>query len=94
MVDRFEIDQFLAQASLMLQEEANIDDNKILLKDFDLEQNEHFIKFVFIPYFKDIYIDLASKNDKKAKGINKVVFIEVTLNLFILIVREFAWNVE
>jgi hypothetical protein len=78
----------------MLQEEANIDDNKILLKDFDLEQNEHFIKFVFIPYFKDIYIDLASKNDKKAKGINKVVFIEVTLNLFILIVREFAWNVE
>jgi len=46
------------------------------LKDFDLEQNEHFIKFVFIPYFKDIYNDLADKSDKKAKGINKIVFTE------------------
>lgn len=52
--------------------------DRIYLKDFDLEQNEHFIKFVFIPYFKDIYNDLADKSDKKAKGINKVVFNEVT----------------
>jgi hypothetical protein len=51
--------------------------DKIFLKDFDLEQNEHFIKFVFIPYFKDIYNDLADKSDKKGKGINKIVFTEV-----------------
>jgi hypothetical protein len=51
--------------------------DKIFLKDFDLEQNEHFIKFVFIPYFKDIYNDLADKSDKKQKGINKIVFTEV-----------------
>lgn len=46
----------------------------ILLKDFDLDENEHFIKFVFIPYFKDIYNDLAAKSEKKAKGITKLVF--------------------
>lgn len=46
----------------------------ILLKDFDLDENEHFIKFVFIPYFKDIYNDLAKKSDKKSKGITKIVF--------------------
>jgi len=51
--------------------------DKIFLKDFDLEQNEHFIKFVFIPYFKDIYKDLEDKSDKKSKGINKIVFTEV-----------------
>ena len=32
---------------------------QIFLKDFEMEQNEHFIKFVFIPYFKDIYVDLS-----------------------------------
>lgn len=53
-------------------------ESKILLKDFDLDQNEHFIKFVFIPYFKDIYNDLAAKSDKKSKGINKLTFTEVS----------------
>lgn len=42
-----------------------------------MEQNEHFIKFVFVPYFKDIYNDLSDKSDKKAKGIDKVVFNDV-----------------
>ena len=42
-----------------------------------MEQNEHFIKYVFIPYFKDIYSDLAQRSDKKNKGINKVVLLEV-----------------
>eukprot|EP00347_Sterkiella_histriomuscorum_P019499 403341396 len=51
-------------------------EDKIFLKDFDLEQNEHFIKFVFIPYFKDIYNDLHEKSEKKGKGINKIVFQE------------------
>lgn len=49
-------------------------EDHILLKDFDLDENEHFIKFVFIPYFKDIYNDLAAKSDKKARGITKLVF--------------------
>lgn len=64
---------------------GNEDDGKILLKDFDLEQNEHFIKFVFIPYFKDIYNDLAEKSEKKAKGINKIVFTEVSFKLVVII---------
>jgi len=32
---------------------------------------------VFIPYFKDIYKDLSERSDKKAKGINKMAFLEV-----------------
>ncbi|CDW90010.1 myosin light chain kinase [Stylonychia lemnae] len=54
----------------------NEQEDKIFLKDFELEQNEHFIKFVFIPYFKDIYLDLFTKSDKAGKGINKIVFQE------------------
>ena len=50
---------------------------KIYLKDYDIEENEHFVKYVFIPYFKDIYRDLAERSDKKAKGINRIVFLEV-----------------
>ncbi len=50
------------------------DDDHIFLKDFDLDENQHFIKFVFVPYFKDIYNDLAAKCEKKAKGITKLVF--------------------
>ncbi len=51
--------------------------DKVLLKDYDIEQNEHFVKYVFIPYFKDIYKDLAERSDKKVKGINHIAFIEV-----------------
>jgi len=51
---------------------------KIYLKDYDIEENEHFVKFVFLPYFKDIYTDLAEKSDNKTKGINKLIFTEVT----------------
>lgn len=57
--------------------DPNID--KIVLQDLDIEQNEHFIKFVFIPYFRDIYTDLAQKSDKHAKGISKIIFTEVLL---------------
>ena len=39
---------------------------KIYLKDFDIEENDHFVKYVFIPYFKDIYKDLAERSDNKA----------------------------
>jgi hypothetical protein len=51
------------------------------LKDFDIEENEHFVKYVFIPYFKDIYRDLAERSDKKSKGINRIVFIEVSAHI-------------
>lgn len=56
---------------------------KIYLKDFDIEENEHFVKYVFIPYFKDIYKDLAERSDKKSKGINRIVFIEVRIQIVI-----------
>lgn len=62
---------FSAQSSLM--------SSKVYLKDYDIEQNEHFVKYVFIPYFKDIFKDLAERSDKKAKGINHIVFIEVSI---------------
>ena len=55
--------------------------DKVFLKDYDIEQNEHFVKYVFIPYFKDIYKDLAERSDKKTKGINHIVFIEVSTKL-------------
>ena len=65
---------------------------KIHLKDFNLEENEHFIKSVFIPYFKDIYNDLCAKSDRKDKGINKVVFTEVTYAFQFYIVCKLARN--
>jgi hypothetical protein len=48
-----------------------IDDNIIL--------NEDFKKNVAIPYFKDIYKDLAAQSDAKSKGINKVSMMNVSL---------------
>ena len=48
-----------------------IDDNIIL--------NEAFKKNVAIPYFKDIYKDLAAQSDAKTKGINKVSLMNVSL---------------
>lgn len=53
--------------------------DKVYLKDYDIEQNEHFVKYVFIPYFKDIFKDLVERSDKKTKGINHIAFIEVKL---------------
>ena len=68
---------------------------KIYLKDFDIEENEHFVKYVFIPYFKDIYKDLAERSDKKTKGINKVAFLEVSvLKVVISIVCKLTRNSE
>ena len=63
----------------MKEEESTI--QKIYLKDYDIEENEHFVKYVFIPYFKDIFKDLAERSDAKAKGINRIVFLEVSLKL-------------
>ena len=41
--------------------------------------NEEFKKNVAIPYFKDIYKDLAAQSDAKSKGINKVSILNVSL---------------
>jgi hypothetical protein len=71
--------------------QPDYDIDRILLKDFDLEQNEHFIKFVFIPYFKDIYNDLANKSDKKSKGINKLVFTEVST---LIVTKSFSMRIS
>ena len=46
-------------------------DDKIVL-------NEDFKKNVAIPYFKDIYKDLAAQSDAKSKGINKVSILNVS----------------
>merc|ERR1712110_1069415 len=46
-------------------------DDKIVL-------NEDFKKNVAIPYFKDIYKDLAAQSDAKSKGINKVSILNYT----------------
>ena len=40
--------------------------------------NEEFKKNVAIPYFKDIYKDLAAQSDAKSKGINKVSILNVS----------------
>ena len=51
-----------------------VDDNIIL--------NEEFKKNVAIPYFKDIYKDLAAQSDSKSKGINKVAILNVSHHIF------------
>jgi len=51
--------------------------NKIYLKDQDIDENSDFIELVFLPYFKDIYKDLGDRSQSKGKGINKMIFIEV-----------------
>lgn len=50
---------------------------KIELIDDNIIFNEEFKKNVAIPYFKDIYKDLAAQSDAKSKGINKVSILNV-----------------
>jgi len=52
---------------------------KIELIDDSIILNEAFKKNVAIPYFKDIYKDLAAQSDAKSKGINKVSMMNVSL---------------
>ena len=51
---------------------------KIELIDDSIILNEEFKKSVAIPYFKDIYKDLAAQSDAKSKGINKVSVLNVS----------------
>lgn len=51
---------------------------KIELIDDSIILNEEFKKNVAIPYFKDIYKDLAAQSDAKSKGINKISILNVS----------------
>ena len=46
--------------------------------DSNIILNDDFKKNVAIPYFKDIYKDLAAQSDNKSKGINKVTVLNVS----------------
>jgi len=50
--------------------------DRLVISDFSEIESEAFKKEVVIPYFKDIYKDLASRSDKKSSGINKVTIID------------------
>lgn len=50
----------------------------MFLTEYDIQQNEHFVQYVFMPYFKDIYKDLSARSDKPNKGINRLVFLDVS----------------
>lgn len=53
-----------------------IDLSRLIIEDFSEIESEQFKKDIVIPYFKDIYKDLASRSDKKSSGINKVTMID------------------
>jgi len=55
---------------------SNIDLNRLTIPDFSEIESEPFKKDVIVPYFKDIFRDLASRSDNKKAGINKVTIIE------------------
>lgn len=67
-----------------------IDFSKLEIEDFSEIESETFKKEVVIPYFKDIYRDLASRSDKKSSGINKVTIIDYCGLPGILAERFFA----
>ena len=50
--------------------------SQIEVPEFSSVESETFKKEIVIPYFKDIFKDLAQWSDKKDKGINKVTIIE------------------
>ncbi len=49
---------------------------QIEVPEFSSVESETFKKEIVIPYFKDIFKDLAQRSDKKEKGVNKVTVIE------------------
>ena len=70
------------QPATQLQGAGSLNDltGKIELIDDNIIFNEEFKKNVAIPYFKDIYKDLAAQSDAKSKGINKVSILNVSLS--------------
>ena len=76
----YKIDRYLSSEMVEKAQETSSDPvAKIFLKDFDIEENEHFVKNVFIPYFKDVFRDLSERSEKKSHGISKLIFLEVRL---------------
>jgi len=55
---------------------SEIDFDRLVIPDFSEIESDTFKKEVVIPYFKDIYKDLASRSDKKTSGINKITIID------------------
>lgn len=53
-----------------------IDFDRLEIPNFSEFESEQFKKDIVVPYFKDIYRDLASRSDKKSAGINKVTIID------------------
>lgn len=54
---------------------------KIELVEDSIILNEEFKKNVAIPYFKDIYRDLVSQSDNKAKGVNRITILQVKMKI-------------
>jgi len=69
-----------AEGSAQIQGAGALQDltGKIELIDDNIILNEEFKRNVAIPYFKDIYKDLAAQSDSKSKGINKVSILTVS----------------
>lgn len=56
--------------------ESSESSDKIEFKEMSEQISEEFKKNVCVPYFRDIYKDLASRSDNRQKGINKVGLLE------------------
>lgn len=63
---------------------------KIELAEDSIILNEEFKKNVAIPYFKDIYRDLVTQSDNKAKGVNRITILQVK---FVLIFSTLNFQV-
>lgn len=64
--------------------------SQIEVPEFSSVENETFKKEIVIPYFKDIYKDLAQRSDKKEKGVNKVTILDYAQLPGILAERFFS----
>ena len=62
--------------------------DKVFLKEYDIQENEHFIQYVFLPYFKDIFKDLSARSDKPQEGINRLVFLDVSSTIPTFLISE------
>lgn len=57
------------------------------MKEYGTQENQHFCKAIFMPYFKDIFNDLLERSDNKDKGINKASFLSV---IFIIVHTQYS----
>ena len=82
MVEENKVTASTEQPATQVQGAGSLNDltGKIELIDDNIIFNEEFKKNVAIPYFKDIYKDLAAQSDAKSKGINKVSILNVSLS--------------